>query len=97
MAESPVYIDKTARVTTSIGFLISIIIAVIFAVRFQYESEERDRVIDVRLTRIEGRFQTYIDRNDLTHENLSSMDEEIHKAIESIREHWALKYGEILP
>jgi len=93
----PVYIDKTARVTTSIGFLISIVTIAILATQSKSSDEAFHTAIDVRVSSVERRLQIYIDRNNTTHGNLSSTDEEIHAAIELIREVWAAEHGERIP
>ena len=91
------YVDKTARITTSIGFLGAAVLAVVWIVVWGGDMQNIDTVHDSRLSRLEDRFETYIGRRNMQHGDFETTDAELERAIQVIREQWAAKHGGTLP
>ncbi len=102
--EQDLTVDKTMRITTTLGFFITVVLAVWFIGRWTDQIEDSSTAIsaeiqalNVILEDVADRQSKYIDRNDAIHANDEDEDDELHDSIEGIREYLAAKYGEVLP
>ena len=102
--EADLTVDKTMRITTTVGSLLAVIAAVWFIGRWSDESEdarvllqqEIHEVLDIA-QRNERRLQTWIDRTLVAHDDMyDAMDEQHHEAA-ILREYLAARFGEMLP
>ena len=102
--EADLTVDKTMRVTTTLGFLLTLIVGVWMIGRWTDESEdarvlmrqEIHEVLDIA-ERNERRLQTWIERNTESHGNMYDvMDDHHHEAAE-LREYLSARFGEMLP
>lgn len=102
--EADLTVDKTMRVTTTLGFFISVVLAVWFIGRWTDQIEDASTAISAEIQALQvilddvaDRQTKYIDRNAVTHADDEDQDDELHSSIEIIREFLAAKYGEVLP
>ena len=102
--EEDLTVDKTMRITTTVGSLLAVIAAVWFIGRWTDESEdarvmlqqEIHEVLDIA-ERNERRLQTWIDRNAESHGDMYDVMDEQHHEAAMLREYLGARFGEVLP
>ncbi len=102
--ENDLTVDRTMRVTTTVGALVALIVGVWYVGRWTDESEDErvllrqeiHAVMDVA-ERNERRLQTWIDRNDESHGNMYDVMDDHHHEAAVLREYLGARFGEMLP
>ena len=102
--EADLTVDKTMRITPTVGSLLAVIAAVWFIGRWTDESEdarvlmrqEIHEVLDIA-ERNERRLQTWIDRNDESHGDMYDVMDDHHHEAAVLREYLGARFGEMLP
>lgn len=97
-------VDKTMRVTTTLGFFVSVVIGVWFIGRWTDQIEDENillyqeihNVLDIA-ERNERRLQVYIDRFGLIHVDIDEEMDDIHHEAMDLREYLAARFGEVIP
>lgn len=92
------------RITTTVGFVATLVVGVWFVGRWTDQIEDAStnisaeiQALQVILDDVADRQQKYIDRNTAIHDQDEVDDHELLDAIQIIREAWAAKHGEALP
>jgi len=102
--ENDLTVDRTMRVTTTVGALVALIVGVWYVGRWTDESEDErvllrqeiHAVMDIA-ERNERRLQTWIDRNDESHGNMYDVMDDHHHEAAVLREYLGARFGEMLP
>lgn len=92
-----VTVDRDLRFRISVGFMLTVLTAIVGATIYITRADERATAVEVRLLRVENRQNLYIERDAATHAVMESSAEELRESIQAIREVWAAEHGEVLP
>jgi hypothetical protein len=92
-----VTVDRDLRFRISVGFMLTVLTSIVGATIYITRADERATAVEVRVTRTEDRQNLYIERDATAHALMEVRNEELHHALEAIREAWAAEHGEVLP
>ena len=101
--EDSLTVDKTMRITTTVGSLLAVIAAVWFIGRWTDESEdarvllqqEIHEVLDIA-ERNERIMEAFMDRTNATHDEMDDAMVEMHHEATMLREFLAARFGEVI-
>ena len=102
--ENDLTVDRTMRVTTTVGALVALIVGVWYVGRWTDESEDErvllrqeiHAVMDIA-ERNERSLQAWIDRNADAHGDMYDVMDDHHHEAAVLREYLGARFGEMLP
>lgn len=98
--ERDLTVDKTMRVTTTLGFIVTLVVGVWFIGRWTDEIEDDSTLIRAEVRALEVLIIDVADRQRkyIGVEGLLTLEiDQAHHDIMAVREYLAAKYGEVLP
>lgn len=90
-------VDQNLRFTTSIAFIVSMVVVVATAVRMYGAVDNRLSAAETVIERMLTRQDLYIDRDAAAHTVMDGAMDEMHHDNVDLRQYLAVKFGEMLP
>ena len=102
--EEDLTVDRSLRITTTLGFIATLVVGTWFFARWtaEYESDrvlmrqEIHQVLDIA-ERNERTMQAFIARTEATHDEMDDAMVEMHHEAGMLREYLGARFGEPLP